>query len=84
MPANFTKKRAKLSGDCTVDEAEDIFSWMRKTQNGDVDVAGVSHLHAAVLQAIMATQCKVIGAPQDLFVAECMRQTNIQQTGLWK
>ncbi|MCM2475041.1 hypothetical protein HGO38_16295 [Rhizobium sp. CG5] len=79
MPAKFDTTKAELYENCTVEDAEPIFDWLRKTAAGVLDVAHVTHLHTAVLQTIMATGNTVGGLPADHFVAECIRQAKLSQ-----
>ncbi|RWX81004.1 hypothetical protein EPK99_01325 [Neorhizobium lilium] len=74
MPVKFTRTKAEFSGECTVEEAETIFEWLRKTPKGELHLAGVTHFHAAILQTLMITQNKISAMPRDSFAAECMRQ----------
>lgn len=74
MPIEAGKKRMTLSGHCTVEEAEGLFEWLLAHQQYGVNVAAVTHPHAAILQALMASQTKVGGEPTDEFSAECVRQ----------
>lgn len=74
MPVKLTRAKAELSGDCTVEEAETVFEWLRKTPKGELHLGAVTHLHAAILQTIMITHNKLSATPVDLFAAECIRQ----------
>lgn len=90
MPVTFTKTKCELSGDCTVEEAETVFGWLNNTPKGTLALAKLTHAHAAVLQAIMATTHRISALPKDPFMAECIlqarqtppsRQTLSSQTG---
>jgi hypothetical protein len=70
----FTKKQLKLRGYCAVEEAEEVFNWLQKHEHGALDFKDLAHLHAAVLQTLMASQRTVKTLPTDEFSAECLRQ----------
>jgi len=74
MPIKSTKKQLNLHGYCTVEEAEDVFNWLQKHEHGALDLKDLAHLHAAVLQTLMASQRTVKALPADEFTAECLRQ----------
>jgi hypothetical protein len=74
MPIKVTKKQISLQGHCTVEEAEDVFSWLQKHEHGALHLEGLTHLHAAVLQTLMASQRAIHRLPTDEFSAECLRQ----------
>ena len=74
MPIKSTKKQLNLHGCCAVEEADDIFNWLQKHEHGVLYLAGVEHLHTAVLQTLMATQSTVKVWPTDEFSTECLRQ----------
>ena len=81
MPIKFTKSQVKLSGCCTVEEAENLFAWLHSNPKATVQMAGVEHLHAAVLQALMASGNPVSVVPADSFIAACLRQAQLPING---
>jgi hypothetical protein len=74
MPIEFTKKKISLQGYCSVEEAEGVFDWLQKHEHGTLHLEGLEHLHAAVLQTLMASQRSIKALPADEFSAECLRQ----------
>jgi hypothetical protein len=74
MPIESTNKQLNLHGYCAVEEAEDVFNWLQKHEHGSLRLVCVEHLHAAVLQTLMASQSSVKVWPTDEFSAECLRQ----------
>jgi uncharacterized protein YgbK (DUF1537 family) len=74
MPLRFTKTKAVLSGHCSVEEAEQILEWLTKNPRGELNLAEVTHFHAAALQAVAATGNRIGTAPKDAFCAGLLRQ----------
>lgn len=74
MPSDLSMTGARLSGNCTVEEAEAVFDWLLKNPKCELDLDGVDHLHAAMLQTIMATNRQITKVPANKFSAECVRQ----------
>jgi hypothetical protein len=69
MAMRFTKTKAMLSGNCTVEEAEQILEWLMKNPKGELHLADVTHFHAAALQALAATSNRIANMPKDPFCA---------------
>lgn len=65
MTAKYTKKSATLTGNIAVEEAETLVAWLRKTPDPAVNLAKAGHLHAAVLQVLMALKPRLLGEPED-------------------
>jgi len=74
MPNVLSATGAALSGNCTVEEAEAVFDWLLKNPECELDLESVDHLHAAMLQTILAISSKITKAPADKFSSECVRQ----------
>ncbi len=53
MPWRFTKRTAYLSGRVGPDAVLPLQDWLTTTRSPRVDLAGLSHLHAAVLQVLL-------------------------------
>ena len=69
MPMTLTRAVATLSGVVTVDDAEPLAQWLRDTPRPKVKLAGCTHLHTAVLQALLAARPAVTSAPVEPFLA---------------
>jgi len=54
-----------LSGDCKIDESDDLLDWIVSGQNLKVDLVGVTALHTAVLQVLMASKPNIIAWPKE-------------------
>ena len=62
----------RLSGVCRVEDAETVLSMILSGPGRAVDVSAVTHLHAAVLQVLLAHRPQLVGAPADPFVQNCL------------
>lgn len=63
MPFEAKKKTAALTGHCTVEEAEPVLAWLLANRQGRLDLSRCDHLHAAVLQVLMAVRPKISKYP---------------------
>ena len=59
MPIAYAKSVARFEGECTVEEALDLAEWLRAGPRRKVDLAACTHLHAALLQTLLALRPKV-------------------------
>jgi hypothetical protein len=57
-----------LEGPCRVEDAEPLLGWLQADRGRMVDLAGAEHLHAAVLQILMALRPAIRGAAEDAFL----------------
>ena len=69
MTIEDRKTVARLEGTCTVEEAEALLAWLQENPQGKVNLKGCEHLHAAVLQVLMAARPQLSGEPEDPFLA---------------
>lgn len=67
MPVQFDNQTATLSGTVTVEEAETLSNWLKENSRDgahpQVAMASCEHVHAAVLQTLLALQPVVESAP---------------------
>ena len=70
MPIRFVKQTAYLEEVCTVEDAEPLLDWLQRHRKGSVNLKQCSHLHAAVLQVLMATAPKISAPPPEGFLRE--------------
>lgn len=61
----YKKTVAVLEGVCTVEEAEDLLIWLQNRPRAKVNLKRCTHLHAALLQVLMATGVPVSAWPED-------------------
>jgi hypothetical protein len=80
MPVKFKKNHVSLVGEVVVDDAESLFAWLTSHATAQIDASEASHLHAAVLQAIVASRRPITNMPADPFLATCLRQLATQDT----
>lgn len=59
-----------LEGMCRVEDAEPLLGWLQAEQTRIVDLTQAEHLHAAVLQVLMALRPALRGPCRDRFIQE--------------
>ncbi|MEU4241455.1 hypothetical protein [Actinoplanes sp. NPDC026619] len=69
MPLELGDNTATLTGVVTVDEVEELASWLRATAKPRVNLRKCNHLHTGALQAMLRFRPKVSAAPTDAFLA---------------
>lgn len=63
MPIAYARNVARFEGECTVEEALDLAEWLRGPgRRKKVDLAACTHLHAALLQTLLALR-PAVAAP---------------------
>ena len=69
MGVRYLKKHAVLEGVVTVEDTEALLQWLRSRENAAVSLARCEHLHAAVLQVLLASRPRLVDAPADPWLA---------------
>lgn len=69
MTIELRKTVARLEGSCGVEEADELLQWLQANPGGKVNLKSCEHLHAAVLQVLMALQPPLSAEPEDTFLA---------------
>lgn len=64
MTILFDEKHATLDGHCRVDEAEGLLNWALAHPRAGVRMATCTHLHAAILQTLLAVALPLLDEPQ--------------------
>jgi hypothetical protein len=59
-----------LEGPGRVEDAEPLLAWLLADRSRIVDMAGAEHLHAAVVQVLMALRPALRGESRDPFVRD--------------
>ncbi len=59
-----------LEGQCRVEDAEPLLGWLQADRSRIVDLTGAEHLHAAVLQVLMALTPAIRGEGRDRFIRD--------------
>lgn len=61
-----------VKGHCRVEDAETLVALLQKSRNLTIDISSCESLHAAVVQAVLAFECPVVGAPTDGFLQKLL------------
>ncbi|MCB5177208.1 MULTISPECIES: hypothetical protein [Microvirga] len=59
-----------LEGQCRVEDAEPLLGWLQADEGRTVDLTDAEHLHAAVLQVLLALKPPLRGAGKDAFIRD--------------
>lgn len=59
-----------LEGACRVEDAEPLLGWLQADRGRVVDLTEAEHLHAAVLQVLMALRPALSGAGKNSFMRD--------------
>ena len=74
-----------LEGPCRVEDAEPLLGWLQADRGRIVDLTEAEHLHAAVLQTLMALRPALRGTAKDAFlrdwIASALMDQNRPETG---
>jgi anti-anti-sigma regulatory factor len=68
MSARLDGNTVILEGQCRVEDAEPLLGWLQADRSRVVDLRDAEHLHAAVLQVLMALRPPVKGNGKDAFI----------------
>lgn len=60
----------RLEGPCRVEDAEPLLGWLQADRQRVVDLTEAQHLHAAVVQVLMALRPAIRGIPKDPFLRD--------------
>jgi hypothetical protein len=69
MPVTVSERSVTLSGVVSVEDTEPLAQWLRATPRGSVRMGGVTHLHTAALQVLLAARPRLAVPPADPFLA---------------
>lgn len=72
MTIRYLKKTASLENIVTVEEAEELQQWLMAQPKPTVNLGKCEHIHAAVLQVLLAVKPKVTGDIQDPWLAQAL------------
>lgn len=64
--------RILLEGDCSLEDVEPLLRGLLEAPGAELDWRGCHHVHAAILQLMLASQRAVIGPPGDPFLETCI------------
>lgn len=63
----------KLSGHLTIEDVEPLMAQLEENGTISLDLAGVTHMHAAMAQLLAVKKCSIIACPEDAFSAQILR-----------
>lgn len=69
MGIRYLKKYAALEGQVAVEDAEALAQWLREQPSPAVHLCKCEHVHAAVLQVLLALAPRVVAPPRDPWLA---------------
>jgi hypothetical protein len=72
MGIRYLKKHASLEGTVAVDDAEALAQWLREQHAPAVHLGKCTHVHAAVLQVLLALAPRVVAPPADPWLAAAL------------
>lgn len=77
MALQFDDQVATLAGTVTVEEAETLSNWLKAQQDAErgqpaVNLSDCEHVHAAVLQTLLALKPALVGTPANAYLKEVL------------
>ena len=78
MPFRIDGDRVILEGDCTVEDAPDLFPALIAVERPLFDLTAVAHLHTAIAQLLLASGGRLTKAPRDRTLAACLASMEIE------
>jgi len=72
MGIRYLKKHAALEDIVTVEDAETLLDWLKKQKKPAVNLGRCQHLHAAVLQVLLAVRPAIVGDVPDPWLRKAL------------
>jgi hypothetical protein len=72
MGIRYLKKHAVLEGHVRVDDAEALAKWLQAQRKPAVHLGACEHVHAAVLQVLLACRPTLVAPPPDRWLAQAL------------
>ena len=72
MTIRYLKKYAALEGNVSVEDAEALAQWLQKQKAPAVHLGKCEHVHAAVLQVLLALRPRLAAEPADPLLARAL------------
>jgi hypothetical protein len=69
----FTEDLAVLEGHVRADDAEPLLQWLLSQASPQLHLAHAEHVHAAVLQVLLAFRPPVVAAPNDPWLVQALQ-----------
>lgn len=73
MPIRYLKKHAALEDIVTVEDADALLAWLKNQPKPAVNLTKSKHLHAAVLQVLLAVRPHIVGEVPDKWMARVLQ-----------
>lgn len=73
MPIELRDGAAVLIGELTLDDVEELSTWLQDGVATTVDLSGCRSLHGAILQLLLRTRPALAAGPPDRFTADLVR-----------
>jgi hypothetical protein len=73
MGIRYLKKYAALEGQVTVEDAETLSHWLDHQHSPAVQLGKCEHVHAAVLQVLLARRPRVLSSPADPWLEHALK-----------
>ncbi len=73
MGIRYLKKHAALEGVVSVEDAEALQSWLKKQAQPAVNLSKCQHMHASVLQVLMAMHPRIVGEVSDPWLSAALK-----------
>lgn len=64
MAITYDKKVALFTDAISIEDAEILLEWLKKTPKSQLDLSQCTHMHAAILQVLMAVNPIIAAWPQ--------------------
>lgn len=68
MAIEYAGEVARLSGKCSIDEANAFHDWLLQHPQGQIDLRRCAHLHMGILQLLMVAKPRIIAEPEETFL----------------
>ncbi len=75
MSLELKQRVARLNGQISADDAENLLEWIQQHPKGKLDLSECRHLHTACLQVLMVTGQKISAWPADNSLAAWLHNT---------
>lgn len=72
MSIRYEDRHAVLDGHVAVEDAEALARWLGERTEPAVDLGAVEHVHAAVLQVLLALRPRLLAPPADAWLARAL------------
>ena len=69
MPLEFRADTVSLRATCGAEDALELADWLSRTELPKADLEACTHLHAALLQTLLAYKPTITIGPEDPFLA---------------